>query len=94
MASPRNRLFAKGSARTGDGSWSSKTDENSGTVLDYAPDPKKPDAWQESDGSAGLRGYLVKSDKYAEAKAILSSMISAGAVNAASIMFVPKERPS
>ena len=51
----------------------------SGTVLDYAPDPKKPDAWKESDGSAGLRGYLVKSDKYTEAKAILSSMISAGA---------------
>jgi Bacterial conjugation TrbI-like protein len=51
----------------------------SGTVLDYAPDPKKPDAWHESDGSAGLRGYLVKSDKYTEAKAILSSMISAGA---------------
>jgi hypothetical protein len=39
----------------------------------------KADAWQESDGSAGLRGYLVKSDKYAEAKAILSCMISAGA---------------
>ena len=51
----------------------------SGTVLDYAPDPKRPDAWQESDGSAGLRGYLVKSDKYAEAKTILSSIISAGA---------------
>ena len=48
-------------------------------MLDYAPDPRKPDAWQESDGSAGLRGYLVKSDKYTEAKAILSSMISAGA---------------
>ena len=51
----------------------------SGTVLDYAPDPKKPNAWQESDGSAGLRGFFVKSDKYAEAKAILASMISAGA---------------
>ena len=51
----------------------------SGTVLDYAPDPRKPDAWQESDGSAGLRGFSVKSDKYAEAKAILASMISAGA---------------
>ena len=51
----------------------------SGTVLDYALDARKADAWQESDGSAGLRGYLVKSDKYAEAKAILSSMISAGA---------------
>jgi len=51
----------------------------SGAVLDNAPDPEKPDAWQESDGSAGLRGYFVKSDKYAEAKAILASMISAGA---------------
>ena len=51
----------------------------SGTVLDYAPDPKKPNAWNESDGSAGLRGFFVKSDKYAEAKAILASMISAGA---------------
>ena len=50
-----------------------------GTVLDYAPDPKKPNAWNESDGSAGLRGFIVKSDKYAEAKAILASMISAGA---------------
>ena len=44
----------------------------SGTVLDYAPDPKKPNAWNESDGSAGLRGFFVKSDKYAEAKAILA----------------------
>jgi hypothetical protein len=51
----------------------------SGTVLDYALDPKKPDSWAESDGSAGLRGFVVKSDKYAEAKAILASMISAGA---------------
>ena len=50
----------------------------SGTVLDCAPDPE-PDTWLESDGSAGLRGYFVKSDKYAEAKAILASMISAGA---------------
>jgi Bacterial conjugation TrbI-like protein len=51
----------------------------SGTVLDCAPDPRRPDAWLESDGSAGLRGHFVKSDKYAEAKAILASMISAGA---------------
>jgi hypothetical protein len=51
----------------------------SGTVLDYAPDPKKPNAWNESDGSAGLRGFFVKSDKYAEAKAILAAMISTGA---------------
>lgn len=51
----------------------------SGTVLDYAPDGNNPDAWGETDGSAGLRGYMIASDKYAEAKAILASMISAGA---------------
>ena len=51
----------------------------SGTVLDYAPDPKNSDSWAESDGSAGLRGFVVKSDNYAEAKAILAAMISAGA---------------
>jgi Type IV secretory pathway, VirB10 components len=49
----------------------------SGTVLDYAPDGT--DAWGETDGSAGLRGYMIASDKFAEAKAILASMISAGA---------------
>ena len=49
----------------------------SGTVLDHAP--KNPDSWAESDGSAGLRGFVMKSDKYAEAKAILAAMISAGA---------------
>ncbi len=51
----------------------------SGTVLDYAPEGAKPDAWSETDGSAGLRGYLIASDKYAEAKAVLAAMISAGA---------------
>ena len=51
----------------------------SGTVLDYAPDSKNPDSWAQSDGSAGLRGFVVKSDKYAEAKAMLAAMISAGA---------------
>jgi len=51
----------------------------SGTVLDYAPDGSKPDSWDETDGSAGLRGYLIASDKYAEAKAILAAMVSAGA---------------
>lgn len=50
-----------------------------GTVLDYAPDGDQPDAWAETDGSAGLRGYLVASDKYAEAKAVLAAMVSAGA---------------
>lgn len=52
----------------------------SGTVLDYSPDPANPEAsWDETDGSAGLRGFMVQSDKYAEAKAILAAMISAGA---------------
>jgi len=51
----------------------------SGTVLDYAPDGTKPGAWSETDGSAGLRGYMIASDKYAEAKAVLAAMISAGA---------------
>jgi len=51
----------------------------SGTVLDNAPDPNNPDGWKESDGSAGLRGYMVASDKYAEAKSILAAMISSGA---------------
>ena len=46
-------------------------------MLDYAS--KSSDSWAESDGSAGLRGFIVRSDKYAEAKAILAAMISAGA---------------
>jgi hypothetical protein len=50
-----------------------------GTVLDYAPDEKEPGRWQETDGSAGLRGYKIAADKYAEAKAILASMVSSGA---------------
>jgi hypothetical protein len=49
----------------------------SGSVLDYAL--TNSDSWAESDGSAGLRGFVVKSDNYAEAKAILAAMISAGA---------------
>ena len=50
-----------------------------GTALDYSPDGENPDEWGETDGSAGLRGYQVASDKYAEAKAILAAMLSAGA---------------
>jgi len=51
----------------------------SGTVLDYAPDGTSGGQWAETDGSAGLRGYMIAADKYAEAKAILAAMISAGA---------------
>ena len=50
-----------------------------GTVLDNAPDEKEPGRWKESDGSAGLKGYKIAADQYAEAKAILASMVSAGA---------------
>jgi hypothetical protein len=53
----------------------------SADVLDYAPDPNAPDRWEETDGSAGLRGFLVKADRFAEAKAMLATMIS-GAANA------------
>lgn len=49
----------------------------SGNVLDYAPEGS--DQWAETDGSAGLRGYMIAADKYAEAKAILAAMVSAGA---------------
>jgi hypothetical protein len=51
----------------------------SGTVLDYAPDEKDPGSWKDTDGSAGLWGYQIASDKYAEAKAMLASMVAAGA---------------
>lgn len=51
----------------------------SGTVLDYAPDGTHADQWAETDGSAGLRGYMIAADKYAEAKAVLAAMISSGA---------------
>ena len=32
----------------------------SGSVLDYAPDKDHPDRWGETDGSAGLRGYMLR----------------------------------
>jgi hypothetical protein len=51
----------------------------SGAVLDYAPEGTNGEQWAETDGSAGLRGYMIAADKYAEAKAILAAMISAGA---------------
>jgi hypothetical protein len=51
----------------------------SGLALDAAPDGSNPDVWSETDGSAGLKGYQIASDKYAEAKGVLAAMISAGA---------------
>ena len=80
MALPRSLQFA--SASVPDRQWFLVFQDGrelpiSGTVLDYAP-TEESDSWAESDGSAGLRGFVVKSDKYAEAKAILAAMISAG----------------
>lgn len=49
------------------------------SVLDYAPSRISSDKWAETDGSGGLRGYQIKFDKYAEAKAILGSALAAGA---------------
>lgn len=51
----------------------------SGTVLDYAPNGEHADQWGETDGSAGLHGFTIATDKYGEAKAILASILSAGA---------------
>ena len=50
-----------------------------GTVLDNAPDEREPGRWKESDGSAGLKGYKIAADQYAEAKAILASVVASGA---------------
>ena len=49
------------------------------SVLDHATNSNNPEKWSETDGSGGLRGYQIKLDKYAEAKAILGSMLAAGA---------------
>ncbi len=49
------------------------------SVLDYAPNGTSSEKWAETDGSGGLRGYQIKFDKYAEAKAILGSALAAGA---------------
>lgn len=49
------------------------------SVLDHAPNPNNPSKWSETDGSGGLRGYQIKLDKYAEAKAIMGSALAAGA---------------
>ena len=52
----------------------------SGTVLDRAPNPKNSSSSaRKSDDPLALRRIIVKSDQYAEAKAILAAMISAGA---------------
>lgn len=50
-----------------------------GFVLDHSPEGEQGDQWGETDGSAGLLGHTMSSDKLAEAKGILAAMISAGA---------------
>lgn len=46
----------------------------SGTALNHAPIPTG--GWDISDGSAGLKGYIVKSDNYAELKLFLATGLS------------------
>jgi len=70
--------LASASVPSGNGCSSFRTDgkclspEQSSTTLQTA-------VRSETDGSAGLRGYMIAADKYAEAKAVLAAMISAGA---------------
>ncbi len=50
-----------------------------GMALNNAPDVDGSGMWSETDGAAGLQGFTIQSDNYAEAKAILATMISAAA---------------
>jgi type F conjugative transfer system protein TrbI len=54
-----------------------------GLALDSSPRPDGT-GWAVTDGSAGLRGMVLKSDKFAEIKEIMARAISAGAAG-----FVP-----
>jgi hypothetical protein len=47
----------------------------SGIALDYSPNPTGS-GWSLTDGSAGLRGYVVKTDNLAELKLIASTFIA------------------
>lgn len=50
----------------------------SGIALDHAPIPHQ-EMWEISDGSAGLRGSLIQSDRYTEIKAVSAAMLAAAA---------------
>ncbi len=50
----------------------------SGIALDHAPIPDQ-ERWEISDGSAGLRGNIIQSDRYAEMKAVSAAMLAAAA---------------
>ncbi|PWU06731.1 MAG: hypothetical protein C5B47_07100 [Verrucomicrobia bacterium] len=50
----------------------------SGMALDHAPIPDE-NRWEISDGSAGLRGNIIPSDRYAETKAVSAAMLAAAA---------------
>lgn len=52
--------------------------QTSGLALDQSKEPDK-DAWSITDGSAGLKGYVIKSDKLAEIKALFATFISGAA---------------
>ncbi|MEZ5405223.1 MAG: TrbI/VirB10 family protein [Verrucomicrobiia bacterium] len=50
--------------------------QTSGIALDQS---KESDGWSITDGSAGLKGYLIKSDKLAEVKALFATFVSGAA---------------
>ena len=52
--------------------------QTSGIALDQSKEPDQ-ESWSITDGSAGLRGYVIKSDKLAEVKALFATFISGAA---------------
>jgi hypothetical protein len=52
--------------------------QTSGIALDQSKEPDK-ESWSITDGSAGLKGYVIKSDKLAEIKALFATFISGAA---------------
>lgn len=52
--------------------------QTSGLALDQSKEPDQ-ESWSITDGSAGLKGYVIKSDKLAEIKALFATFISGAA---------------
>lgn len=52
--------------------------QTSGVALDQSKEADQ-DSWSITDGSAGLKGYVIKSDKLAEIKALFATFISGAA---------------
>ena len=52
--------------------------QTSGIALDQSKEPDQ-ESWSITDGSAGLKGHVIKSDKLAEVKALFATFISGAA---------------